>query len=180
VLTKEQSSQLELHVYDELLKSASSRPDSVIALQEIWQNMPRKLQKEPRLIFTYANQSMHDSDKADELETLVYKSLKKSWDSQLAQLYGLIIRSEPNKQLSNAEKLSKQYAKQAIWLLTLGRLAVRCQLWGKARAYFEESLALEANRETFAEYGKLLEQMGDMAGAMRSYKDGLVNVVACA
>ena len=58
-------------------------------------------------------------------------------------------------------------------LLTLGRICVRCQLWGKARAYFEDSLKLEMHRETLTEYGKLLEYLGDAAMAMQSYRDGL-------
>lgn len=174
IVTREQLSQLELKTYTELLKSASQQVDNLTAVYDVWQSIPRKLQAQPQLIYIYANQLMRYPDKADEAEELIYKSLKKSWDKELVKLYGQLAITDAKKQLAHAENLLKRYDKQAVLLLTLGKLAVRCQLWGKARAYFEESLALELNRETYVECGKLFEQLGDADAALQCYRDGLM------
>jgi HemY protein len=50
---------------------------------------------------------------------------------------------------------------------------MRCQLWGKARNYFENSLKLQASQETYIEYGKLLEVLGEQTAAVQSYREGL-------
>lgn len=81
------------------------------------------------------------------------------------------------KQLSRAEQYLKHYPAEPILLLTLGRLCVRCQLWGKARHYFEDSLTLQATPSTYAEYGKLLEQMGDTQAALTAYREGCQQAV---
>lgn len=78
--------------------------------------------------------------------------------------------------MAHAEEWHKQYGEQSVLLLTLGRLCVRCQLWGKARGYFEESVKLHADPETYAEYGKLLEQFGELDSAVQKYREGLLMV----
>jgi HemY protein len=174
IITRDQLLQLELKSYGELLKLTANRPDALSALQEVWQSIPKKLQTNQPILCQYISQLMHDSERSAEIEELLYKSLKKSWDKELVRLYGLIEITDSKKQLAHAESLLKKYDKQAILLLTLGRLAVRCQLWGKARAYFEESLNLEINPETYAEYGKLLEQLDDVTRAIQCYRNGLL------
>jgi HemY protein len=173
VLTREQLAQLELKTYLELLRSSAGRADNLSSIQALWRSIPKKLQSNPQLIDCYATELMNYPEQADEIEALVYKTLKKSWDDRLGRLYGSLAITDSKKQLSHGEHLLKYYDKQAVLLFTLGRLAMRCQLWGKARTYFEESLALEASRDAYAEYGKLLEQLGDTTAAMQSYRDGL-------
>jgi HemY protein len=51
---------------------------------------------------------------------------------------------------------------------------MRCQLWGKAKSYLETSLKLTPFTETYAEYGKLMEQLGDQRAAMQSYREGIL------
>jgi HemY protein len=174
IINRDQLMQLELKAYNELLQLTASRSDALMILDETWQSVPRKLQANPLLIHSYASQLMHYSDRLDQAEELIFKTLKKSWHSELARLYGLIVTADSKKQLARAEQLLKQYDKQAMLLLTLGRLTMRCQLWGKARAYFEESLHLEAHPETYVEYAKLLEKLGDSTAALRCYQDGLL------
>lgn len=175
VITADQHEDLECHVYQELLKSTENKVKSVEALRQVWQRVPKKLQHHPRVIQIYAKLLSQYSYTADEVESLLTASLKKNWDKELIEWYGLLVTSHSQKQLNNAENWLKRYGNQAALLLALGRISMRCQLWSKARGYFEESLRLETNPETYAECGKLLEQLGDVNSAVASYRSGLLS-----
>ncbi len=173
VVDREQCIMLEKKTYEEILKSFNARESALSALHELWATIPRKFQKDPGVIACYAKQLLNYPDDGQEIELLIYKTLKKSWNKTLAQIYGIVKTTDPKKQLAHAETLLQIYPNEAVLLLSLGRICVRSQLWGKARSYFQESLNLEAQAETFAEYGKLLEHLGDSTAAMESYRDGL-------
>lgn len=173
IYTQIQLNQLETHVYIELLASVANKSGRLESFKEFWANVPRWLQKNPQLIARYAQQLVRFPNEAHVVEELINKVLKKTWDPELVKIYGLLITDDPKKQLSHAEKWLRMYPNQAVLLLTLGRLCVRCQLWGKARSYFEDSLKLESRLETYVEYGKLLEHLGDSSSALQNYREGL-------
>lgn len=160
----------EKKIYCELLNKAEGEQ----GVRAVWGTIPKKLQKEADVVCCYATRLLSYPDAAIELEALLSKTIKSGWHTELVKLYGLIVTSDPSKQLTKAAAWSKEYPSQAILLLTLGRLCMRCQLWGKARNYYESSLKLEANPETYAEFGKLLEQIGEPVAAAERYRDGLL------
>ncbi len=162
---------LELKTYQELLKSTANKAEDKQALQTIWADIPRKLQKNPTLVYVYAQQLLTYPNEDLEVEALINKTIKKTWDKDLVRLYGLLQPGNPKKQLSHAEHWLHYYSNQAVLFLTLGRLCMRCQLWGKARDYFAAGLNIEPSRELFAEYGKLLEQLGETSAAMQNYRE---------
>lgn len=174
IINDEQLEKLEVKMYQELLKNAASRHEGLSGINLVWQSIPRKFQKDPELILTYTKLLLPYPEMAKNLEELLNKTIKKTWNKDLVRIYGLLATPDPKTQLVHAEKWQKQYGNQAVLLLTLGRLCMRCQLWGKARFYFEESLKLEASAETYIEYGKLLEHLGEVNSAIENYRDGLV------
>jgi HemY protein len=172
VVNREQLVMLERKTYEEMLKSFNPEA-GLTALHNLWETLPRKFHKDPDVISCYVKQLLNYPDDGEEIESLIYKTLKKHWNKILAKQYGLIKPIDAKKQLAHAESLLKEYPSEPILLLTLGRISIRNQLWGKARSYFQESLNLEPSEQTFIEYGKLLEHLGDSTAAMESYKDGL-------
>lgn len=176
VVTSEQRALLEQNTYAELLKSAANHSSGLVSLRDIWGKMPRQLQKDPHLLGCYAQQLSLYPGQVEEVAELLSKSLKKSWDANLVVLYGVLDTADPIKQLAQAEDWLSRYPNQALLFLTLGRLSMRCQLWGKAGSYFEESLKLEENAVTYLEYGKLLEQLKNPVSALQIYRKGLVKV----
>lgn len=164
---------LETRAYQALLTSFESHHAHLSAMRHFWETVPRKIQQNPVIVVDYLKQLLKHPDTSSEAEGLAYKTLKHTWNNELAHLYGNIPNLDPNLLLSHAEKLLKRYPNQPILLLTLGRLATHSHLWGKARRYYEESLTFAASSETFFEYGKLLEQLGNTRAAMESYRDGL-------
>ena len=58
--------------------------------------------------------------------------------------------------MQHAEAWLDAHSSDAELLLTLGRLSLRNELWGKAREYFERSLRQSNGQEAFAELARLL------------------------
>jgi HemY protein len=161
VVTREQYVLLQKRIYVELLNHAKD-PGAV------WKTVPRKLLNDPDTVLAYAKNIKN----SPELEELIDKALKKSWNAQLLEIYRDIPSVNPKKQLARAESLLKLYPHEPILLCVLGQLSTRQKLWGKARNYFLESLKLAPCTTTYASYGKLLEDLGETAAAMDAYKKG--------
>lgn len=174
IITADQLQLFEKNTYLELLHNAATKNVGLVGIQQLWESIPKKFQQDPELTYNYAKLLLSYPEVSEDVEALIRKCVKKSWDKNLVRLYGLVATKDAKKQLTVAEGWHKQYGNQAILLLTLGRLSMRCQLWGKARSYFEESIKLDASPETYMAYGKLLEQMGEMSLAMKNYREGLI------
>jgi HemY protein len=112
----------------------------------------------------------------DTAENLVRETLRRQWDAELVRLYGLADSKNAAQQLATAEEWLKRHQRHPLLLLTLGRLAMRAQLWGKARAYLEASAGMEARAETYRMLGELLERMEEETLARDYYHKGLALV----
>ena len=76
--------------------------------------------------------------------------------------YGEWELGSPHKQLQFAEKQRANRRDPTPALaLTLARLSLRCELWGKAREYYDQALLLAPNAAGYAEYSKLLQGLGE-------------------
>jgi len=60
-----------------------------------------------------------------------------------------------------------------VLLEVLGQLAVRNQLWGKARAWFEASLGQSPQPRTYQALGELLERLEEPERAAECYRKGI-------
>jgi HemY protein len=176
LITQEQMIMLECKTYQELLQAAS-RFNTYNAIKDVWRTIPKKLQKNPELVNSYVKQLTRYPEAIPEIDELITKTLKISWQPQLVSVYGMLKTTDSTHQLKVAEGWLKQYGPQAVLYLTLARLSTRCQLWGKAKLYFDESLKLEMLPGTYAEYGNLLAQLDESKAALKTYREGLSRVV---
>lgn len=171
LLNAEQTEQFEKNIYCELFHAAELK--GLGDLQRMWNDIPKRSRRNPEVVFAYVKQLQRFTDTTKEMEELIKKTLKKHWHPSLATLYGTLPFANTNRQLVIVGAWLNIYGQQPELLLTLGRLCVRAQLWGKARDYFERSLSLQAHAETYLVYGKLLEQLGDFDAAKEKYREGL-------
>lgn len=171
VLPLERIRAKQLQVYAGLLRNAGESGDQE-RLEKEWQAIPKKLRSEFYLIEVYVKERLRFADTGD-CEELLRRVLKKKWDTALVRLYGLVEGDPAEKQLRFAERLHHTHSRDAVLLLTLGRLAKRNGLWGKARSYLEESLQVHPYPETYHELATLLVQEGDNVTASRCFQDGL-------
>ncbi|WP_020409964.1 heme biosynthesis HemY N-terminal domain-containing protein [Hahella ganghwensis] len=174
VLKEQELDQLEQDTWLNLLKQGTD--DALKAnksevytqpLNEVWDKMPAGLRKTDDMVYAYASQLVR-LGASGHAEALVRKQLRVEWSEELVKFYGKIAAPEVDKQLLNAENWLKERPNDAVLLLTLGRLCLRNQLWGKAREYFEASLKLKKSPEAYAELGRLLSHM-DQHAAGASY-----------
>src|SRR5690625_6553702 len=120
--------------------------DARQSLHKSWGQVPGNLKRHPDVVLWYANQLI-DNDLHDEAEDVVRRTLEKHWHRQLVHLYGLIAGPEPQRQLLAAEGWLKKRPGDALLLLTLGRLSLRNELWGRARDYFQNKIGRASCRE---------------------------------
>lgn len=177
--SEEELDQLEQHLHLSQLRQAglytadlplSERRE---ALKLAWQKVPGRLQRRSEVLATYAQQLVL-CHLVDDAEQLIRRTLPDHWHASLVRLYGLVHSSDPKKQLLAAETWLKQRPGDALLLLTLGRLSLRNQLWGRAREYFQSSLRLHEDPETFAELARLLAHLGEHKLSTAYYQKGLL------
>ncbi|RMH83197.1 heme biosynthesis protein HemY [Pseudomonas sp. AOB-7] len=141
-------------------------------LTQAWQQLSAPLRQEPELIAAYVEQ-LRRLGAQEEAEQVLRSALKRAYDSRLARFYGVLRGADPAQQLHTAELWLKQHPQDPALLLTLGRLCLQNQLWGKARDYFETSLKLERHPETCAELARLLAQLGELERSNQLLQESL-------
>jgi len=141
-------------------------------LRKAWGKIPGYQQRIPRVVAGYAQALMHNLQD-QEAEVILRKTLSKTWDDNLIDLYGLLRVSDIAETIRTAEGWLKYYPQNPYLLRALGRLNLRNHLWGLARDYFQRSLVVHKNAETYAELARLLNSLGDTQKSIEIYQAAL-------
>ena len=160
---------LELRVHGELLDAAAAGGDPG-TLDAAWKRVPKDLRTEELLVLTYARHLLR-LERGAEAEPLLREALNRRLGDRLVHLYGLVKGEQPARQLEVAEGWLAGDPRNPELLLTVGRLALRNKLWGKARSALEGSLAVRPAVETYRELGGLLERLGEHEAAAGQYRE---------
>lgn len=171
VVAADELNTLELKTHRALLEQAFLASDRAL-LGQVWSGVPKALRTNPDIVSDYAGY-LQELEQDVEAEKLLRNALKQGWNVQLVELYGLIECPEPGKHLSRLEKFLKEHPDDPTLLLTLGRLSLRAQLWGKARGYLEACVNRNGAIDAFRELGRLLEHMGEDDNALQVYRQAL-------
>lgn len=142
------------------------------SLRKAWGRVPSYQQKIPRVVAAYA-QALLEHFHDQEAEAVLRKTISRTWDDALVNLYGLLRVNDLSAVIRNAEAWLKIQPHNPILLRSLGRLSLRNHLWGMAREYFQRSLAAEPNGETYAELARLLGNLGEAQKSMDAYQAAL-------
>ncbi len=155
-------------------------------LTQQWTRVPSKLQKKTELVLAYANALILLGDGAT-AESCIRKRLQHTWSDELVRLYGLLpelnqdVTSNTHtsfaEALITAENWLKERPSNAALLLCLGRLALRNQLWGKAKEYFEASHRLHKTQETYGELCRLAFHLNDKDAGTDYFLQGVLSQV---
>ncbi len=162
---------LEVRTHRALLEQAFLARDEH-RLGMAWADVPRGLRGNAQLLGDYAGY-LQEAGQDQKAERLLRDALKKEWDTGLVETYGLLDIAEPGKQLSAMERFLSQHPDDPTLLLTLGRLSLRAQLWGKARGYLEACIGRNGPAQAFRELGQLLERLDEPDKAIDVYRRGL-------
>lgn len=176
VLPAGELAELERRAWGENLTLAAQREVEGEAgqqsLNRAWQQLTSAQRQEPQLVLAYAEQLRQLGADA-QAEEVLRVALKRTYDSHLIRLYGLLHGADKGKQLKFAEGWLKDHPDDPSLLLTLGRLCLQNSLWGKARDYLESSLRVQRNPEACAELARLLAQLGDTERSNQLFQEGL-------
>jgi len=176
VITVGKAEQLQHTAYRALFARAAANKNAAY-LRQLWQRSPRHARRNEDVLFDYARALGNaDPQAGDQLDLLLSDAIHRRWSDALVYAYGLIPSPNVATQLTYAERWLKHHADNAVLLLTLGRLSVRNQLWGKGRSYLEASLAIEPQAETYRELGALLERLQNPEAALECYRKALTQV----
>lgn len=176
VLTREQVAALELRTTIEAFDDMRAQRQ-LENLRLRWQQLPRALERNDAIVANYAR-GLAEMGAAAEAEQVLRQQLKREWSERLVALYGEVEGSDPARQLAQAEQWLQAHAGSAALLRCLGRLALRNELWGKARDYFEASLKIAEDPQAYAELGHLLARLGQHERSSQYYARGLASVAA--
>lgn len=163
---------------------ARHRDTSGKLFRNAWDKRPAIVKDDAQLAARYAR-CMMALDDDEEVELLLRQWLEKhpldkSSASQqqradLIELYGLVEGTDVKRQLKQAEKWLLQTPDDPVLLLTVGRLALRNQLWALARDHFEHSHRRSPRADTCAELARLLSHLGEHEKSERYYREGLLS-----
>lgn len=147
------------------------------ALADLWQTLSARTQLHPDVLAEFVEQKMGWGEEQG-LADLIVRSLSKTWSDRLVYQYGRIELGPAFDRFKRAEKWLKIHPENAVLLLTLGRLACMSQFWGAARGYFQQSLALQPEVETFHALAQCYEAEGLDSQAAVTYKEAVLKLEA--
>jgi len=145
------------------------------SLEGLWSQLPAKIRGASQLIALHAS-ALSTLGRGDQAEREIRSALKKDWSEDLVIAYGQIETKDAARQLKRAEQWLKVHAEDGALLLTVARLCMTEELWGKARSYLESSLAMLPRADAYALYGRLLKQLGEDENAALAFRSGLALV----
>lgn len=179
VLSEDDLQKSEEFAYRGYLALIGSQNDAV-KLAEVWQDMPKYLRKNTGMIRLYAEQLINNQ-LFKEAEVFLRERLNKQWSAELISLYSCFIDKVPDENsehylhqlMENTEKWLKNNPHHGVLLLTAGKIAVKLKLWGKAKSFFEASLATDPLADTYLQMALLLEATHEPEKAHDFFKKGL-------
>ncbi len=152
-----------------LLNAADNDPERV---RKLWKKLPRHL-RENSLLMSARIKALIAEGQTDEAEAIIRKALNREWSEELIRLYADLEATDQAKLLRRAEAWLQTRPEDVALLLVAGRLCVRNELWGKARSYFESSIAIRPSPEAWHELGQLLIRMDEADAASAAFQKGL-------
>jgi HemY protein len=141
-------------------------------LQGIWDGMSKTQKQESELLAEYALNAIK-LGRGEVVEKDLKTALKREWSDQLVTIFGQLGGNEERSRLKQAQAWFKLHPDNAMVHLTLARVCMAAQLWGKAREHFETSLVLQPTPEAYQELGDLLASNDDNDGALGAYRKAL-------
>lgn len=134
-----------------------------------WDSLPKSVRYEPRVMADYVTALLKFDDHDHALQYAKI-ALKEKWAPDMVTLYSLIRSSNLNKQIKQAESWLDEHPEDPDLLLTLGKLCIQNQLWGKAEDYLHQSLAIRSSQDMLMTLAQFHERRGQADVAQDYYK----------
>lgn len=136
-------------------------------LAQCWQNTEDRL--DARVARTAARLFIALGD-CRRAHLIVAAALDAEWGEELILLYAECLGADALAQIEQAEKWLKSRPRDRALLLTLGRLCLQQELWGKSRSYLELSLSEGHSRSAHIALAQLFDRIGKTDDANLQYR----------
>jgi HemY protein len=177
---------LKLAIYREQLAAASG---DAAALEHTWRAVPDKDRRIPEVALEAAR-TFNDAGRGQLAAETIHEALDSppaDWDALAGRLLDEYARAQSfpaRDQLERTENWLRQAPHdgpvRAALLRTAGLICLREQLWGKAKEYLANSLAIDRHPATLLALARLAETVGDAAEAAAHYRDAALGYASAA
>lgn len=134
------------------------------AMQGAWKSVPAEFRGDESVVAAYADALARQDAQGEALAVLeraIAATIADDVSESLVARYGRLDPEKPEEQLAQLEKWLLMRPTQPALLLAAGRASLRNKLWGKARDYFEASVARQPTVECCAELVRLYSRLGE-------------------
>ena len=138
-------------------------------VRHFWRSVGDESKAEPRVAAAAARLFIRLDD-CRTAHALIVRALNRDWNDDLALLYSECNDADSLTRLQQAETWLAARPRNASLLLTLGRLCIQQELWGKAQRYLEASLTEQPTRAAHTELARMLDHIGRTEDAHRHYR----------
>lgn len=147
--------QMRQQAWTEKLRLASN---DIEILRSVWKSVPVEFKQRSKIAVVAAQSFMQLND-CTTSRSLLTDSLNANWDSEVVALYGDCHQGSVVAQIDQAERWLKQHHDDAGLLLTLGKLCLHQELWGKAQNYLDASISIQPSRAAYTALARLAEKL---------------------
>lgn len=147
-----------------LVENLTRKALDVTALEEAWRKVPAKERTDNRIAGAAAR-CFIALEGCAQAYRVIEEALESNWDSDLVALYAECDGGDALRRIERAESWLKSYPRDAVLLLSLGRLCSAQELWGKAQSYLEASIAVEPTYSAHLSLAGLHEKLGNQEAA---------------
>ena len=164
VLSEVAATQLRVTAQIEALRQQAG---DAAGLAQCWQRTEDKRDARVARTAVQLFMALGDCRRAHEI---IEAALETEWNEQLILTYGECLGADILAQIERAEKWLKGRPRDGALLLTLGRLCLARELWGKAQSYLEASLSEAPSRRAHVALAQLFDRIGKPEDANRHYR----------
>jgi len=143
-----------------LVENLRRKALDVAALEEAWHKTPAKERTDSQIAAAAARCFIALGGCA-QAHRIIEEALESSWDSEIVALYAECDGGDALRRIERAESWLKSYPRDAVLLLTLGKLCGGQELWGKAQSYLEASIAVDPTYSAHLALAGLHERLGN-------------------
>ncbi len=169
VFSPERLAELELDTARSLL---SHPVESIDALHDIWQRLPKAIRSRPACVALYAKQLVAFGHHED-AELALRKTLGREWHPDLIRQYGDVRVPKALSQMQRAEVWQVTRMDDTDLLLTLAKLSINTDQWGKARKHLDRLIELAPSPMAYRLLAEVHEQADEIEDANRCQREGL-------
>jgi len=164
IIDKDEVELIRKRVFVEELYASSSGDSAeaadVARLSKLWRKAPSRYREDEKIVKHYIELLIQRGEK-EEASKVMENALSRSWSDATILRYGEQDLGTNPQQLIHAEGWLKTRPANSTLLLSLGRICMRNQLWGKAKDYYRASIKISPSAEAYGELGRLLKHLGE-------------------